>query len=101
MQLPSKIKLIINVYKARSVKKGQEQKDVKITPQFGSLGTHFSIAIIDAEKRQVIYGDSLEWSPPTKLMEEVEKLYVSIFKGEMPMMEIIMFHLHSQLGHGH
>ncbi len=39
MQLPSKIGLISNVYKAQSVKEGQQQWDVKIIPQFGSLGT--------------------------------------------------------------
>ena len=52
MQLPSRIGLILNVYKARSVKEGQEQWDVNITPRFGSIYTHFSIAIIDTEKRR-------------------------------------------------
>ena len=65
------------------------------------LAQTFSIAVIDTENRQIIYGDSPEWAPPTELMEEVGKFYASIFKGEVPIMEIIESHPHLQLGHGH
>lgn len=99
--LPNKIGLIFNVYKARAVNRGQEQWNVQITPQHGSLGTHFSMATIDIEKKEIVYGDSLGWSPPAQLIDEVKKFYVSIFKEEMPEMEVIECHKSSSSGHGH
>ena len=100
-KLPNKIGLIFNVYKARSVNHGQEQWNVQITPRFGSLGTHFSMAMIDIEKKEIVYGDSLGWSPPVQLIAEVEKFYVSIFKKEMPQMEVTECHKSSSSNHGH
>ena len=59
------------------------------------------MAIIDKEKKEIVYGDSLGWSPPTQLIAEVEKFYIGIFKKEMPQMEVTESHKSSSSKHGH
>ena len=98
---PKRIGVIFNVYKKRSVEHGVEKWDTVVTREFGNTGSHFAIAVLDKEANEIIYGDSLGWSPPQHLTSEMRKFYEAIFKGSMPEMHVKESHDSSASQHGH
>eukprot|EP00112_Aurelia_sp_Birch-Aquarium-sp1_P025112 Seg820.2 transcript_id=Seg820.2/GoldUCD/mRNA.D3Y31 product="hypothetical protein" protein_id=Seg820.2/GoldUCD/D3Y31 len=99
--LPKKIGFLFNVGKERSNCTGESHWDIVIPKAFGHLGSHFSIAVLDIDSQEIVYGDSLGWSPPNKLYEEVSGFYKAIFKEEMPLMQVIECHKSDSSGFGH
>eukprot|EP00112_Aurelia_sp_Birch-Aquarium-sp1_P008138 Seg1893.5 transcript_id=Seg1893.5/GoldUCD/mRNA.D3Y31 product="hypothetical protein" protein_id=Seg1893.5/GoldUCD/D3Y31 len=98
---PKRIGVIFNVYKKRSVEHGVEKWDVVVTREFGNTGSHFSIAVLDKERNEITYGDSLGWSPPQHLISEMRKVYEALFKERMPEMHVKESHDSSASQHGH
>ena len=99
--LPSRIGVIFNVQKVRSVKDGIERWETDVPSGFGNFGSHFSIAVLNIEENKVIYGDSLGWAPPTQLIPEIKKYYRALFKREMPEVTVSECHDSKNSGFGH
>ena len=99
--LPKKIGLLFNVSKERSNCNGEARWDILIPKAFGHLGSHFSMAVLDIDSKEIVYGDSLGWSPPNRLYDEVSGFYKAIFKEEMPLMQVIECHKSNTSGYGH
>ena len=75
--------------------------DIQSPKAFGHLGSHFSMAVLDIDAEEIVYGDSLGWSPPNKLHEEISQFYKAIFKEEMSPMQLIECHNSNESGYGH
>ena len=99
--IPKRIGVIFNVYKKRSVEHGVEKWDVAVTRGFGNTGSHFAIAVLDKERNEITYGDSLGWSPPQHLISEMRQFYEAMFKQRMPEMQVKEFHDSLASQHGH
>lgn len=100
-QTPKKIGVIYNVSKRRVLKEGVASWDVEIVRKFGDHGCHFSTVVLNKDAREIIYGDSLGWSPPATLMEEMEQFYSAMYKEKMPQMKIVECHDSTANTHGH
>ena len=100
-QTPTKIGVIYNVSKKRVLKEGVESWDVEIIRNFGDHGCHFATVILNKATREIIYGDSLGWSPPATIMAEMERFYSAMYKDKMPKMKLIECHDSTANAHGH
>ena len=89
--LPKRIGIILNVGKRRHVSNGNEEWEV-FMGGMGREGNHFSTSIVDTESNTITYGDSLGWGAPRTLLAFIRRLYVQIFKRQMPEMEMNVCH---------
>ena len=59
------------------------------------------MAVLDIDAKAIVFGDSLGWSPPHTLHEEISHFYEAIVKEEMSPMQVIEFHNSSKSEYGH
>ena len=99
--VPKKIRLILHFHKTKGATSASEYSSINITLQFGRLGTHISMVILDRENKEIVYEDLLGWPPPVDLMDEVKPLYESLFQEEITSIDIIECHQSHYASQGH
>ena len=74
---------------------------VAVTRVFGNTVSHFAVALLDKDRKEITYGNSLGWSPPQHLISEIRQFYDAMFKQRMPEIHVKEFHDSSASNHGH